>query len=43
MSCPDPLYDYEDWIEEDKDMKTAREEIENMSFEEYLSLPVYEG
>lgn len=43
MSCPDPLYDYEDWTEEDEDMRAAREEIENMSFEEYLSLPVYEG
>jgi hypothetical protein len=43
MSCPDPLYDYGDWIDEDEDMKAAREEIENMSFEEYLSLPVYEG
>jgi hypothetical protein len=43
MSCPDPLHDYADWIEEDEDMKAAREEIENMSFEEYLSLPVYKG
>lgn len=43
MSCPDPLHDYEDWIEEDEDMKAAREETENMSFEEYLSLPIYKG
>lgn len=28
---------------EDEEMKAAREEIENMSFEEYLSLPVYKG
>lgn len=41
--CEAVSYDSEPEVFEDETMQAAREELENMSFEEYLSLPIYEG
>lgn len=40
--CP-RCWEHCEVIVEDEDMAAAREEIENMSVEEYNSLPLYKG
>lgn len=40
--CP-RCWEHCDVIIEDEDMTAAREEIENMSLEEYNNLPLYKG